>query len=124
MIVSAPEFIHETVLLKETVASVLNVTVAELETGAIKKTGTFVDATFGRGGHSRLLLTYLDEDSRLLDQYSNHHFLSPPRLSLLIFMPTKFCINKTLYKKESAKKTHFLTITVYPQVFILAQLAI
>ena len=28
MIVSAPEFIHETVLLKETVASVLNVTVA------------------------------------------------------------------------------------------------
>ena len=66
MTVSAPEFIHETVLLKETVASVLNVTVAELETGAIKKTGTFVDATFGRGGHSRLLLTYLDEDSRLL----------------------------------------------------------
>ena len=66
MTVSAPEFIHETVLLKETVASVLNVTVAELETGTIKKTGTFVDATFGRGGHSRLLLTYLDEDSRLL----------------------------------------------------------
>ena len=66
MTISAPEFIHETVLLKETVASVLNVTVAELETGAIKKTGTFVDATFGRGGHSRLLLTYLDEDSRLL----------------------------------------------------------
>jgi 16S rRNA (cytosine1402-N4)-methyltransferase len=66
MTVSAPEFIHETVLLKETVASVLNVTVAELETGTIKKTGTFVDATFGRGGHSRLLLTYLDNDSRLL----------------------------------------------------------
>lgn len=66
MTVSAPEFIHETVLLKETVASVLNVTVAALETGTIKKTGTFVDATFGRGGHSRLLLTYLDKDSRLL----------------------------------------------------------
>ena len=66
MTVSAPEFIHETVLLKETVASVLNVTVAQLETGAIKKTGTFVDATFGRGGHSRLLLAYLDKDSRLL----------------------------------------------------------
>ena len=66
MTVSAPEFIHETVLLKETVASVLNVTVAALETGIIKKTGTFVDATFGRGGHSRLLLTYLDKDSRLL----------------------------------------------------------
>ncbi|VWX29672.1 hypothetical protein ENHY17A_110185 [Moraxellaceae bacterium 17A] len=41
------------------------------------------------------------------DQYSNHHFLSPPRLSLLIFMPTKFCINKTLYKKESAKENSF-----------------
>ena len=39
MTISAPEFIHETVLLKETVASVLNVTVAELETGIIKKTG-------------------------------------------------------------------------------------
>ena len=37
MTISAPEFIHETVLLKETVASVLNVTVAELAAGTIKK---------------------------------------------------------------------------------------
>ena len=40
MIVKRTRFIHETVLLKETVASVLNVTVAEPETGAIIKTGT------------------------------------------------------------------------------------
>src|SRR5690625_7300573 len=28
-------------------------------------TGTFVDATFGRGGHSRALLPYLSDDARL-----------------------------------------------------------
>jgi len=26
---------------------------------------------------------------------------------MLIFMPTKFCINNTLYKKESAKENSF-----------------
>ena len=58
-----PEFIHETVLLTETVASVLGVATLSNE---MKKSGVFVDATFGRGGHSRLLLQYLAEDARLI----------------------------------------------------------
>ena len=62
-------FTHETVLLKETVASVLGVNLtqfAEPHFKALKKSGIFVDATFGRGGHSRLLLEYLSEDARLI----------------------------------------------------------
>lgn len=47
-------FSHETVLLRETVDA-LNVT-----------TGVYVDGTFGRGGHSRLLLEQLDPDGRLV----------------------------------------------------------
>jgi 16S rRNA (cytosine1402-N4)-methyltransferase len=58
-----PEFIHETVLLTETVASVLGVATLSNE---MNKSGVFVDATFGRGGHSRLLLQYLAEDARLI----------------------------------------------------------
>lgn len=58
-----PEFIHETVLLTETVASVLGVTTLSNE---MNKSGVFVDATFGRGGHSRLLLQFLAQDARLI----------------------------------------------------------
>lgn len=49
--------LHETVLLSEAVES-LN----------IKATGNYVDATFGRGGHSRNILTQLDSstDGKLL----------------------------------------------------------
>jgi 16S rRNA (cytosine1402-N4)-methyltransferase len=46
-------FSHETVLLHETVDSVL------------AGTGVYVDGTFGRGGHSRLLLSKLDAQSKL-----------------------------------------------------------
>ncbi len=45
---------HETVLLDEAVAA-LN----------IKADGIYVDATFGRGGHSRLILSQLGEQGRL-----------------------------------------------------------
>lgn len=47
-------FGHETVLLQEAVAA-LNA-----------RSGIYVDGTFGRGGHSRLLLEQLDSDSRLV----------------------------------------------------------
>lgn len=57
------EFTHQTVLLQETVASLLNEKSLE---SAKKHTGIFVDATFGRGGHSRLLLDYLDEKAKLI----------------------------------------------------------
>lgn len=46
---------HISVLLHETVDGVL----------AGRDTGIFVDATFGRGGHTRLLLSKLDADARV-----------------------------------------------------------
>lgn len=46
---------HISVLLHETVDAVL----------AGRSTGVFVDATFGRGGHSKLLLSKLDANSQL-----------------------------------------------------------
>ena len=46
---------HISVLLHETVDALL----------ADRNTGIYVDATFGRGGHSRLLLSKLDENARV-----------------------------------------------------------
>lgn len=46
---------HVTVLLEEAVASL-----------AIKADGVYMDATFGRGGHSRLILSRLGERGRLV----------------------------------------------------------
>lgn len=61
---------HQTVLLTETVAAVLGAThhktttLANLPKGGVS--GVYVDATFGRGGHSRLLLDYLSDDGTLI----------------------------------------------------------
>lgn len=60
---------HTTVLLYETVAAMLGVEAARLSANdapPVQACGVFVDATFGRGGHSRLLLTHLSDDSRLV----------------------------------------------------------
>jgi 16S rRNA (cytosine1402-N4)-methyltransferase len=46
---------HTTVLLNEAVDALLT-----------KPDGTYIDATFGRGGHSRLILSRLDESGRLI----------------------------------------------------------
>ncbi len=46
---------HISVLLHETVDAVL----------ADRNTGIYVDATFGRGGHTRLLLSKLDAQARV-----------------------------------------------------------
>ncbi|WP_455380392.1 16S rRNA (cytosine(1402)-N(4))-methyltransferase, partial [Acidihalobacter prosperus] len=46
---------HQPVLLEETVSGL-----------AIKPTGSYVDATFGRGGHSRAILALLGSAGRLL----------------------------------------------------------
>ncbi|WP_374586733.1 16S rRNA (cytosine(1402)-N(4))-methyltransferase RsmH [Ideonella dechloratans] len=48
-------FVHTTVLLNETVEAVLT-----------DPNGTYVDGTFGRGGHSRLLLSRLGPQGRLI----------------------------------------------------------
>jgi len=50
-----PTFYHTTVLLHEAVAGL-----------AVKKDGVYVDATFGGGGHSRLILEQLGPDGKLL----------------------------------------------------------
>ncbi|HEY4082989.1 MAG TPA: 16S rRNA (cytosine(1402)-N(4))-methyltransferase RsmH [Burkholderiaceae bacterium] len=52
---SAPQFSHTTVLLHETVDGVLT-----------DPNGLYIDGTFGRGGHSRLLLEKLGEGGRLI----------------------------------------------------------
>ena len=49
------EFIHRTVLLQPALDVLL-----------INKSGTYVDCTFGRGGHSMGILDYLDSDGRLV----------------------------------------------------------
>ncbi len=60
-----PVFVHDAVLLNEAVAAVLGVKslpkAARLQAG-----GIYVDATFGRGGHSRLLLSHLADDAKLI----------------------------------------------------------
>jgi 16S rRNA (cytosine1402-N4)-methyltransferase len=48
------ELTHQTVLLQEAVSAVFS-----------RADGVYVDATFGRGGHSRLLLSRLDDQGRL-----------------------------------------------------------
>lgn len=51
----ASTFTHTSVLLHESIAAL-----------AIKPDGIYVDATFGRGGHSRLILESLGEKGRLI----------------------------------------------------------
>jgi len=71
------DFAHQAVLLEEALAS-LN----------IRPSGTYIDATFGRGGHSRAILQRLDENGHLLvlDQdpeaiaYAKKHFADEPRI--------------------------------------------
>ncbi|MDO4897191.1 MAG: 16S rRNA (cytosine(1402)-N(4))-methyltransferase RsmH [Moraxella sp.] len=64
MTVSKATLTHDSVLLHETVARLLGV--AELSLLSSPKSGVYVDATFGRGGHSRLLLEHLTDDSTLI----------------------------------------------------------
>ena len=69
-------FVHDAVLLQETVAAVLGVKALPKQTddaeqssdnqNSLKMSGVYVDATFGRGGHSRLLLSQLADDATLI----------------------------------------------------------
>jgi 16S rRNA (cytosine1402-N4)-methyltransferase len=69
-------FVHDAVLLQETVAAVLGVKSLPKQTGnddqnsldqnSLNISGIYVDATFGRGGHSRLLLSQLADDATLI----------------------------------------------------------
>lgn len=68
---------HTTVLLKEAVEALLT-----------RTDGTYVDATFGRGGHSRLLLSKLGPQGRLiafdkdLDAIAEAATITDPRFSI------------------------------------------
>lgn len=69
-------FVHDAVLLQEAVAAVLGVNGLPKHTGSdeqssdrqnsLQISGIYVDATFGRGGHSRLLLSQLADDATLI----------------------------------------------------------
>ena len=54
---------HTTVLLNEAVDALLDNRVAELSAAQVQ---TYVDATFARGGHSRLLLSSLPQQAQLI----------------------------------------------------------
>jgi 16S rRNA C1402 N4-methylase RsmH len=66
-------FSHRPVLLEPTVEALVlpaygkraTKTSANTDTQTARLSGVFVDATFGRGGHSRLLLEKLNPDARL-----------------------------------------------------------
>lgn len=59
------QWVHTTVLLDETVAMVLG-TKSLQEVAYSSVGGVYVDATFGRGGHSKRLLQYLADDAVLV----------------------------------------------------------
>ncbi len=65
------DFVHRTVLLEPAVDALLNASFgkrrgAGATAGAPPLDGTYVDGTFGRGGHSRLLLERLAPGARLV----------------------------------------------------------
>jgi 16S rRNA (cytosine1402-N4)-methyltransferase len=53
-----PEYLHRTVLLDEAVDA--------LDLSGARADGIYIDGTFGRGGHSRLILSRLGEKGRLI----------------------------------------------------------
>jgi len=73
------DFNHQSVLLEEA-----------LESLNIRPSGNYIDATFGRGGHSLAILQRLDEKGRLIafDQdpeavaYAKQQFADEPRLTI------------------------------------------
>ena len=73
------DFDHQSVLLDEA-----------LESLNIRPSGIYIDATFGRGGHSRAILQQLDEEGRLIafDQdpeavaFAKQQFADEPRLTI------------------------------------------
>jgi 16S rRNA (cytosine1402-N4)-methyltransferase len=63
------EFTHRSVLPEPTVNALVDPAFGGARAKSLRRdlrSGVFVDGTFGRGGHSRLLLTQLNADARLL----------------------------------------------------------
>ncbi len=82
-----PLWTHTTVLLNEAVDALFNNPDSD-PTDASAGDGTYVDATFGRGGHSRLILSRLSPDGRLiafdkdLDALAEAATIADPRFSI------------------------------------------
>ncbi|MES2632316.1 MAG: 16S rRNA (cytosine(1402)-N(4))-methyltransferase RsmH [Pseudomonadota bacterium] len=76
-----PTWTHTTVLLNEAVEALFGAAVT-------KPDATYIDATFGRGGHSRLILSKLGPQGRLiafdkdLDAIAEAQKISDPRFSI------------------------------------------
>ena len=66
-----PPFLHRTVLLDEAVDA--------LALAGARAGGTYVDGTFGRGGHSRLILSRLGQDARLIAFDKDLHAIATAR---------------------------------------------
>ena len=72
-------FSHQSVLLDESIASL-----------SIRPDGNYIDATFGRGGHTRAILQQLNEQGRLIAfdldpeaiNYAKKEFADEPRLTI------------------------------------------
>ncbi|XZF13720.1 16S rRNA (cytosine(1402)-N(4))-methyltransferase RsmH [Chitinophagaceae bacterium MMS25-I14] len=99
-----PTFYHTTVLLHEAVDGL-----------AVKKDGIYVDATFGGGGHSRLILQQLGPEGRLLAfDHDADAWRNKPDDSRLIPVTENF-----------RYMSRFLRLNGYPQVDgILADLGV
>ena len=78
---------HTTVLLNEAVDALVN-PASNPGNGNVLSSGTFVDATFGRGGHSRLILSRLSAHGRLIafdkdpQAVAAAHSIADPRFSI------------------------------------------
>ena len=79
--VAVPEFQHRTVLLDEAVDA--------LAIDGARANGIYIDGTFGRGGHSRLLLSRLGPQGRLiafdkdLQAIATAHHIADPRFEIV-----------------------------------------
>lgn len=63
------EFVHRSVLLEPTVSALVDPAFGGARVQSMRRdltNGIFVDGTFGRGGHSQLLLSKLGADARLI----------------------------------------------------------
>ena len=78
---TVPEFLHRTVLLDEAVDA--------LDLAGPRADGIYIDGTFGRGGHSRLLLSRLGPNGRLvafdkdLQAIATAEQIADPRFSIV-----------------------------------------
>jgi 16S rRNA (cytosine1402-N4)-methyltransferase len=79
-------FTHTTVLLEETVEAVLG-----------RSDGVYVDGTFGRGGHSRLLLTRLAAGARLVALDRDPEAVSAARSGDTAIQDPRFSIHHTAF---------------------------